>query len=160
MELDCERITELVGLLKASSAAELTVQENGVTIRLVRALPESLTAATAEPVVTVANGEAPAVVVSPLEAAAAAAPVPEAVTVKSRFVGLFYPGKEPGGPPLVELGQEVAEGQVLGVVEVLRKPMNVTSPVAGVLSEVVAEEGAPVQYGDALFLISPQGHTE
>jgi biotin carboxyl carrier protein len=44
---------------------------------------------------------------------------------------------------------------VLGLVEVLRKPVEVTSPVAGTVVEVVPEEGAAVQYGDPLFTIRP-----
>lgn len=149
MEIDRDRILELVRILKASSAAELTVEEGDVTVRLVRALTPTAT----EPVVTVTAADDPPNTVTPSETPAPAAPTADTVTVTSRFVGLFYPGREPGGPPLVEVGQEVAEGQVLGVVEVLRKPMDVTSPVAGVLVERVAEEGAPVQYGDPLFAI-------
>lgn len=149
MEIDRARILELVQILKASSAAELAVEEGGVTVRLVRAA----TPAAADPVVTVTTTDEAANAETPAETPAPTGPSAEVFTVTSRFVGLFYPGKEPGGPPLVEVGQEVAEGQVLGVVEVLRKPMDVTSPVSGILVETMAEEGTPVQYGDPLFAI-------
>lgn len=153
MELDRERILELVKLLQDSSAAELTVQEEGVRVRLVRGLapafvPVAAVAAPVSPIIEEATVEAPAMVVPP-----PAQPADDATLVTSRVVGLFYRGKEPGGPALVEVGQTVTEGQPLGIVEVLRKPTTVTSPAAGTVTEVLVEEGAGVQYGDPLFVI-------
>lgn len=139
MALDRERVLQLLEILKSSSAAELSVTEGETTIRLTRALAPavSLEAAAA----------APAAGAPPAEA--------EEVTVKARVVGLFYRGKDPGQEPLVNVGDAVKQGQRLGIIEVLRKPTDVNSPVNGTISAVRSEDGAGVQYGDPLFTIKP-----
>lgn len=148
MALDRERILELLEILKSSSAAELSVTEGDVTVRLARPVPcaEPVLVAVSDPSLAELGGEAPA-------ATADAAPAPEEVTVRARVVGLFYRGKQPGQDPLVKIGDVVEQGQTLGTIEVLRKPTDVTSPVAGVISGVLAEDASGVQYGDALFTI-------
>ena len=97
MAIDRERVLELLEILKASPAAELSVTEGDTTIRLAQfvALPE--------PTVHVAQGQPAAVSVEPDE-----------VTVKARVVGLFYRGKEPGLDPLVKVGDPVRSGQRMG----------------------------------------------
>jgi acetyl-CoA carboxylase biotin carboxyl carrier protein len=155
LDPDRDRILELVQMLKASSAAELTVEEGGVRVRIVRACAagagQAPAAALGDSVVLIdVNGAPVTPDGQPLPAAG-----PEPVTVRSRLVGLFYRGKGPGAAPLAQVGQAVAEDQVLGIVEVLRKPMEVTSPVGGVVAEIIPEEGAGVQYGDPLFVVQP-----
>lgn len=139
LSINRERILELLEILKASPAAELSVTEGDTTVRLARfvAPPE------------------PSVIVAEDAAAPAACLEPEEVTVKARVVGLFYRGKEPGLEPLVKVGDAVRSGQRLGIIEVLRKPTDVNSPVDGVLSDVQHEDGTGVQYGDPLFVITP-----
>lgn len=135
--IDRERVLELLEILKASPAAELSVTEGDTTVRLAQfvALPE--------PTVVMPEGAAPASV------------EPDEVTVKARVVGLFYRGKEPGLDPIVKIGDPVRSGQRMGIIEVLRKPTDVNSPIDGVVSSVKGEDGAGVQYGDALFVIKP-----
>ncbi|MEN6301759.1 MAG: biotin/lipoyl-containing protein [Armatimonadia bacterium] len=146
MTIDRERVLELLEVLKGSSAGEISVKEGDTTIRLMR-------------MVTPVVAEAPeAPVAAPTAATGKAAGGPEMspegrVTVKARVVGLFYRGKLPGGEPLVQVGDQVKEGQALGSVEVLRKPTEVVSPVSGTVVEVLAEDGHGVQYGDTLFVI-------
>lgn len=141
MALDRARILELLEILKASPAAELSVTEDDTTVRLAKFV------APPEPTVVMPEG-----------VPAGAAPEcvePDEVTVKARVVGLFYRGKEPGLDPLVKVGDQVRSGQRMGIIEVLRKPTDVNSPVDGVVSGVKGEDGAGVQYGDALFVIKP-----
>lgn len=139
MSINRERILELLEILKASSAAELSVTEGDTTVRLARFV------------------EMPSPVTSGAEAGGQPCPEPEPdeVTVKARVVGLFYRGKEPGLDPLVKVGDQVKSGQRLGIIDVLRKPTDVTSPVDGLISDVKSEDGSGVQYGDPLFIIRP-----
>ena len=164
MQLDRSRVLQLLELLKGSTAAELEVREGDLRVRLVRPVAGSTAAsvppAPGSPVAqTAGRGEAVEGALAAVEAGPAAVAAPAAelalVTVTSHLVGLFYRGREPGATPLVEPSEVVEEGQVLGLVEVLRKPVEVTSPVAGTVVEVVPEEGAAVQYGDPLFTIRP-----
>ena len=148
MALNRERILELLAVLKSSTAGEISVTEGDTTIRLARQ-----PVATAAPVAVGAEA-CPSSAASPATALAAAAD-PDEITVKARVVGLFYRGKEPGQTPLVKLGDEVKQGQRLGIIEVLRKPTDINCPVDGVIAGIKSEDGAGVQYGDALFVIHP-----
>lgn len=143
MPVDRERIVELLEIFKASEAGEFALQEGDRTYRFVRAV-----AAAAPEAVATADAV-------PVAAAAAPAPATEPVIVTARVVGLFYRGKQPGQDPLVHVGDTVTEGQTLGMVEVLRKPTIIVSPVAGEVVEISHEEGHGVQYGDPLFVIRP-----
>ncbi len=148
MPLDRERIQQLLEVFKASQAGEFALQEGDRYYRFVRLAPASN--GDAQIVVEAGDGTAPAVAVAPQ-----AAPEPETVAVTARVVGLFYRGKQPGQEALVHVGDRVKAGQMLGLIEVLRKPTVVTSPVAGEVVEIVHEDGHGVQYGDPLFVIRP-----
>lgn len=152
MGINKDRVQELLQILQASSAAELSVREGDQRIRLARPVLVTLPPAS-EPVVAETGGvvEQPAPVSS--SGLSPASTGSEQVTVKARVVGLFHRGKEPGGSPLVEVGQAVREGQVLGIIDVLRKPTEVLSPAAGQVIEIHFEDGHGVQYGDDLFVI-------
>jgi biotin carboxyl carrier protein len=161
VQLDRGRVLQLLELLRGSTAAELTVREGDLRVRLVRPVAASTAASLPPAAETAGRGEAVAGALAAAEAGPAAAAAsataaePALVTVTSHLVGLFYRGREPGATPFVGVGEVVEEGQVLGLVEVLRKPVEVTSPVAGTVVGVVPEEGAAVQYGDPLFTIRP-----
>lgn len=117
--------------------------EADTTVRLARFM------APPQPLMIDANGQLVT------EQAASACPEAEQVTVKARVVGLFYLGKEPGLDPLVKVGDQVRQGQRLGIIEVLRKPTDVNSPVDGTICQIRGEDGSGVQYGDPLFIIQP-----
>jgi biotin carboxyl carrier protein len=147
--LDRKRIDELVELLEQSGAGELAVQEGDRYYRLVRQAngTAAVCAPGAEP------GEA--ALAAPPSAAPEPPPAPELVAITARVVGLFYRTDEPGGEPLVEPGTVVEEGDVLGFIEVLRKPTEIVSPVAGTVAQIFHDDGDGVQYGDPLFTVKP-----
>jgi len=147
--LDRDRINELLETFRASDAAELVIQEGDRYYRFVRQ-----SAAAGAPAITIETNEGEAVA-APTLVEAQPAP-PQNVIVHARVVGLFYRGRQPGEEPLARVGDTVAEGQPLGIVEVLRKPTAIASPVAGVVVEIVHEDGHGVQYGDRLFVIRPE----
>jgi len=146
--LDRDRIQELLEVFKASAAEEFSLQEGDRFYRFVRRA--AVGGAEPEIVVETGEGAVPVAVVAP-----PALQEPETVAVCARVVGLFYRGREPGRAPLVHVGDAVEEEQALGIIEVLRKPTLVTSPVAGTIVEIVHEDGHGVQYGDPLFVIKP-----
>lgn len=137
MPINRDRVLQLLEIFKASQAGEFALQEGDRYYRFVRA------------------AAAPAVTAAPQHPEAAAAPEPELITIKARVVGLFYRGKQPGQDPLVHVGDKVAEGQPLGIIEVLRKPTVINSSAAGEVTEIFHADGHGVQYGDPLFIIRP-----
>ncbi|HEY3398594.1 MAG TPA: biotin/lipoyl-containing protein [Armatimonadota bacterium] len=148
--MDRERILSLLGILKESSALELSVKEGDLYVRLRRpALPVAAAPVREE---TEANG-LPAI---SLGMAIATPEVAEgAVAVTARLVGFFHRGNGPDSEPLVALGDQVKAGQTIGTIESLRQITAVTAPGAGTVAEIVAEEHQPVQFGDLLFVLRP-----
>jgi acetyl-CoA carboxylase biotin carboxyl carrier protein len=147
--MDRDRIEQLIGMLNDSKAAELEVRDGGQRIKLRRRAG--------------ANGEAVIAVES-------AADTPcdtvgsdderehraeKTTVVTARLVGLFHRGNRPGDEALASVGDKVSEGQKIGTIEALRNFTEVISPVAGVVVEVIAEDGEAVQYGDGLLVIRP-----
>ena len=89
-------------------------------------------------------------------AAPAAAPSTHA-EVKSPMVGTFYASPEPGAKPFVAVGTRVAKGQVLCIIEAMKIMNEIESEVTGVVKEVVATDAHPVEFGQVLFRIDPNG---
>ena len=73
--------------------------------------------------------------------------------ILSPMVGTFYRAPSPGSKPFVSVGDEITEGQTLCVVEAMKLMNEIPSDKAGVIREVLVENGQPVEYGQILFRI-------
>jgi acetyl-CoA carboxylase biotin carboxyl carrier protein len=73
--------------------------------------------------------------------------------ITSPMVGTFYSAVSPDAPPYVSVGQEVTEDTVVCIIEAMKVMNEIKAETRGVLAEVVAENGKPVQYGQPLFRI-------
>ena len=143
--MDRDRIEQLIGILKASSAQELSVDDGEQMVRIRRRAGEMSVAAEAVP----SARQRPA--------APTAGEVAEESTtaVRANLVGLFYRGKGAGAEPLVKVGDHVEQGQVVGMIDALRRLTGVLSPAVGEVVEMVAEDGQAVQYGEVLMRLKP-----
>ena len=79
------------------------------------------------------------------------------IEVKSPMVGTFYGAPEPGAKAYVSVGTRVAKGQILCIIEAMKIMNEIESEVTGVVTEVLAQDATPVEYGQALFRIDPNG---
>ena len=105
-------------------------------------------------VLTAASGTMP----PPAHTPAAAEPAPEpGHVVKSPMVGTFYRSSSPGAKAFVEVGSEVKEGEPICIIEAMKIMNEIESEVAGVVTEVLASDAQPVEYGQPLFRIDPNG---
>ena len=77
--------------------------------------------------------------------------------IESPSVGLFWRAPSPGAAPFVEVGASVAAGETVAIVEVMKLMNHVASPVDGVVSAILVENGAPVEFGQAIVVVDPQG---
>lgn len=77
--------------------------------------------------------------------------------IESPSVGLFWRSPSPGAPPFVEVGQTVSAGDTVAIVEVMKLMNHVAAPVDGVVSAILVENGAPVEFGQAIVTIDPEG---
>lgn len=135
MKVNLDQLRELIQLLKESNLTEIEVEQDDDRIRLRR---EST------PVAGVV-GVAPS--------AEAAAPEAEGTYVTSPFVGTFYRAPSPDDNAFVEVGDQVAPGQVLCIVEAMKLMNEIEAEIAGEIVEILVESGKPVEYGDRLFRI-------
>ena len=149
MRLDREAVRRVIGLLKESAAEELAVQDGDTYVRARRTAARVATSAQAP---TATDGR---VIVAPQGGAEAGPEAPGLClhVVKAAMVGLFHRGRDFDSAPLVEVGDRVTEGQVIGTIEALRKLTDVVCDVDGQVVEVLHEDGEPVQYGQPLFAI-------
>ena len=147
-----KEILELIDLISQSNFVEFELQREGFKIKLVkadsrprvedRALPAALTA--------------PPLQVAPSpQMAAQPAPSAGLHEVKSPLVGTFYRSPSPEAPPFTDLGRTVKAGEVLCIVEAMKLMNEIESDIAGVVEEIHASNGQPVEYGEVLFRIRP-----
>ena len=108
-----------------------------------------------QPVITttapVALAVAPAISGPVAEAPAPAKEEESLREIMSPMVGTFYGSASPESAPYVTVGQEVTEDSVVGIIEAMKVMNEIKAETRGVIAEVVAENGKPVQYGQALF---------
>jgi acetyl-CoA carboxylase biotin carboxyl carrier protein len=97
---------------------------------------------------------APSAAPAPIAAApASAAPAAEGSEITSPMVGTFYRKPAPDAPDFVEIGSTVSIGQTICIIEAMKVMNEIKAEKAGTICACVAEEGAPVQFGDVLFRI-------
>ncbi len=102
----------------------------------------------------VAAGPAPAAAPAAAAPASAAAPAASDLKeIKSPMVGTFYSSPSPDAPPFVSVGQEVTPDTVVCIVEAMKVMNEIKAEVAGTIAEVAADNGKPVQFGQALFRV-------
>jgi acetyl-CoA carboxylase biotin carboxyl carrier protein len=151
LPVDTEAIRTLAEILLETGLTEIEISEKDSRIRVVRA-PAIVQAAV--PVAAAAAAAPPAAAAAP--AAGPADPNDFAHhpgAVKSPMVGVAYLAPEPGAPPFVMPGQQVAAGQTLMLIEAMKTFNQIKAPKAGTLTRILASGGVPVEYGEVLMVI-------
>ena len=141
-----ERVRELVRIVEESGIGEVTIEEDGMRI--------SVRSTSDLPAGGGTSGAAPFAVPEPdLPPATAAGGA--LVRVESPMVGTFYRAPQPGAPSFVEVGDVVAPGQTLCILEAMKLMNEVKADVEGVVRGVHAENASPVEFGQLLFELEP-----
>jgi acetyl-CoA carboxylase biotin carboxyl carrier protein len=141
---DSALIRELALLLDETNLTEIEIERAGLRVRVARNISIAASVST--------SAQAPA--------AAAAAPV-AAVTavskhpgvVPSPMVGTAYWASEPGAKPFIEIGSKVSVGQTLLIIEAMKTMNQIPSPRAGTVTQILIEDGQPVEFGEPLVII-------
>jgi acetyl-CoA carboxylase biotin carboxyl carrier protein len=98
---------------------------------------------------------------APAAPVAAAGPVAAAPStlkeIKSPMVGTFYASPEPGAEAYIRVGQRVTTGQTVCIVEAMKIMNEIEAELSGVIREVCVEDATPVEYGQVLFRVDPNG---
>ena len=140
-----ERIRELVRIVQESGVGEIEIEDEGMRVSVRRADEPG-----AVPV-PAAGGVAVAPTVDEITVTA------ETVRVESPMPGVFYRAPQPGAPPFVEVGDVVAAGQTLCVVEAMKLFNELTADLDGRVRAIHADNGQPVEFGTLLFELDPVG---
>ena len=147
--MDLRKLKTLIDLVETSGIAELEIQEGEERVRITRA-----SAPAPAPLMFQAPQLASAAPAPPLPAAETPAPADEGHAVKSPMVGTFYRSASPGGAPFVEVGDSVAQGDTLCIVEAMKLMNEIEADVGGTIKGILVENGQPVEFGQPLFLIA------
>jgi acetyl-CoA carboxylase biotin carboxyl carrier protein len=154
VSLTAKDVAEIMRLLEQSTFDTLTLELDGVKLQLQR------------------SGARPVIETAPAAPAHAAQPVPlwsppspktrppaepGLVDAPSPLLGIFYRAPKPGAPPFVDVGAKVSEDTVIGIIEVMKLMNSVRAGVRGEVTEILAENGAFVEYGEVLLRVRPEG---
>jgi len=146
---DIKEIKAVIDLMKKHDLSVFEIEKEGFRLKLQRGAsgPQATIAApvVAVPTKAVPGGEPPP----------AAKPI-ESVSMKeivSPMVGTFYRAASPDAPPFVEVGKPVTEETVVCIIEAMKVMNEIKAETSGVIAEVLAENGKPVQFGQALFRV-------
>ncbi|MDA9531736.1 MULTISPECIES: acetyl-CoA carboxylase biotin carboxyl carrier protein [unclassified Bradyrhizobium] len=145
---DSALIRELALLLDETSLTEIEIERAGLRLRVARNISVAAT-------MPMPMAAAPAAMTAAASATATAASDlskhPGAVT--SPMVGTAYWAPEPGAKPFIEVGTKVSVGQTLLIIEAMKTMNQIPSPRAGTVTQILVEDGQPVEYGEPLVII-------
>jgi len=158
MEMTPETIRALLDAFDRSDWREMTVTIGTDRLHVSRD-PSANGASPAPPAAPAAEPEVESHATrEETSAPAAATPdVPASGTaIDSPSVGLFWRAPAPGAPPFVEVGQHVTVGDTVAIVEVMKLMNHIAAPVDGVVTAILVDNGAAVEYGQALVIVDPE----
>ncbi len=150
--MDLRKLKTLIDLVSDSNISELEITEAEGKVRIVKSLPQ----AAAVGAMMSAPSLAPAVAATApaaTEAPAPAVPVETGQIIKSPMVGTFYRTPSPGAKPLVEIGQQVKEGDAVCIIEAMKIMNEIDTEFAGTITKVLVENGQAVEFGQPLFVV-------
>ena len=142
-------IRELALLLDETSLTEIEIERAGLRVRVAR----NVTVAASVP--AAAPFAAPVTIAGPVAAPAAAGAdfSKHPGAVPSPMVGTAYWASEPGAKPFIEVGAKVSVGQTLLIIEAMKTMNQIPSPRAGTVTQILVEDGQPVEFGEPLVII-------
>ncbi len=165
--IDLRYVKKLIDILDESTVDSIEISsDKGMKIRIskspsgrgaMQVAPPAVMAPMIAPPMIGAAHPTPAEASPAIEAPAAQEPKGGGNDVKSPMVGTFYSAPEPGAKPYVSVGSRVSKGQILCIIEAMKIMNEIESEVAGVVTEVLASDAQPVEYGQPLFRIDPNG---
>ena len=147
MTLTAADVAEIMRLVEQSGFDELNLEIDGTKISLRRGTAAQTTAPTP------ATEPAPAAGPPPAPIAASIGADPSVQDLPSPLLGTFYRAPKPGAPPFVEVGAPVEVDTIIGIIEVMKLMNTVRAGVRGTVAEVLAADGALVEFGETLLRV-------
>ena len=155
--VDLAEVERLLAFMDRHKLEEFEYQRGSVHFRLKKASVHTASRPAAPPASTGPAAPAQAAPESVTAKHPEAAESPDLHVIRSPIVGTFYSAPSPGADPFVAAGARVATGQVLCIIEAMKLMNEIESDVAGEVVTVFVQSGHPVEYGEPLFGIRPNG---
>lgn len=137
--METKQIKELIELFESSGLSSMEIEEGNLKVRLAKP---------ATPVVS-----SPTVVVKPTVVNEEVEEDTPKISITSPLVGTFYRAKTPNDAPYVQVGDRVNVGDVICMIEAMKTMNEIKADKAGIIKEILVENGSMVQYGDELFTL-------
>jgi len=156
---DLDKLQQLVEMMEKHDLREVKLSKGGQKWILRRGPQEVVQVPAAMNMMPpAAMPAAPAQAPAAPAAEAAEAPTADAGTIEivSPTVGTFYSSPQPGDPPFVKVGDTVRPDTVVCIVEAMKVFNQIPAEVSGTISKVLVNDGDPVEFGQALFLVKPE----
>jgi acetyl-CoA carboxylase biotin carboxyl carrier protein len=164
--MDLKEIKAVIDLMTRNGLSEFELEKEGFKLRVKRGpsgewITSSAPVAAAAPQPTVHHHHAaPAMAPAPTALPSPAAATPPAAggataQIVSPMVGTFYRSPSPDSPPYIDAGQEVNEDTVVCIIEAMKVMNEIKAETKGVIVEVLAQNGKPVEFGKPLFSVRP-----
>ncbi|MBK7288840.1 MAG: acetyl-CoA carboxylase biotin carboxyl carrier protein [Chitinophagaceae bacterium] len=158
--MDFKQIQELIKMVNKSNIGEVTIEQKDfkVTVKqkeenITQVMSAPMQAAPLQMVAPAANvGQQAAATLAPK---AAEAPAANTITIKSPMIGTFYRKSSPDKPNLVDVGTDIAPGNVVCIIEAMKLFNEIESEIKGKIVKVLVEDSSPVEYDQPLFLVEP-----
>jgi acetyl-CoA carboxylase biotin carboxyl carrier protein len=148
--LDLKDIKAVIDLMRKNDLSVFEMEKDGFRLKLQKGAGDQTVFSQPAPAAA-APSAAPALAEKP------AAAVPEKAAalkdIVSPMVGTFYRAGSPETPPFVDVGKEVSEESVVCIIEAMKVMNEIKAETKGVIAEIVAENGKPVQFGQVLFRV-------
>jgi acetyl-CoA carboxylase biotin carboxyl carrier protein len=161
--MDLAYIKKVIKLIEKSEVDEIEIEEEGKKIRVAKhknmqpmyitqaGYQNPLPSPPAQQLIAGSSSPVSAATIAPAQTSSR--PEPKLHEVRSPIVGTFYRAPAPDAENYVEIGQSVSVGTVLCIVEAMKLMNEIESDIEGTITQILAENGKPVEYNQVLFLI-------
>ena len=142
-KMEIKDIQSVIDLMNENDLSYFLLEQDGITLKLKKGADQEAIVAAPAPVAPAAPVEAPAPATD------------KGTEITSPMVGTYYRSPSPESDAFVKVGDHVDEDTTVCIIEAMKVMNEIKADAKGVIQRIVAEEGKPVQYGQALFIISP-----
>jgi acetyl-CoA carboxylase biotin carboxyl carrier protein len=161
--MDFKQIQELIKMINKSNIGEVSIEEKGFKLTIKQkeepAINHVIAAPMqAQPVATMASlpaAQSQSTAQAEKPAKSSETPAGNTITIKSPMIGTFYRSASPDKPSFVSVGDEIAPGKVVCIIEAMKLFNEIESEIQGKIVKVLVEDASPVEYDQPLFLVEP-----
>ena len=151
--MDIRKVKKLIEMLENSNLEEIEIQEGEESVRLVKSNGNINNSSSAQPII-VPQTSSPDTLVEQSQSDGTSEENFDGNFINSPMVGTFYASASPGTKPFINVGDLVAEGDVVCIVEAMKMMNEIKSEFSGKVVSIKVENSEPVEYGQALFEIA------